>query len=120
MNKIVLEFEAGGACWSAATCALPIYTGSVSVAGHQKKLNSANSGIHDSNNAKNPLSEWTHVFMPYCTGDTFTGNQTKHYLTGKVNHFGKFNAQAGLDYLTNNYPDADATLTTGCSAGSLG
>jgi hypothetical protein len=54
--------------------------------------------------------------MPYCSADAFTGNKTM----GKINFNGRVFGRAGLDWLKKNVPKPEATLTAGCSAGSIG
>jgi len=32
-------------------------------------------GIADHSNAANPVKEWTHIYVPYCTGDLHWGDK---------------------------------------------
>ena len=64
VNKLVIEFEGGGACWNDFTCDLGTFTPRVPFSEKENDLNSKSSGIHDGNNAKNPTKEWHHIFIP--------------------------------------------------------
>ena len=121
VNKLVIEFQGGGACWDAATCALPMYTRSVNAVSLVNSLNN-NDGLQSGSNEANPFKEYAHLYVPYCTGDAFAGNQTINYglLTGTVSHLGRPNALAAINYAQGQVPAPDDVVSTGCSAGSLG
>ena len=119
VNKLVIEFQGGGACWNDATCALGTFTTTCRPPNDQ--------GVHSSTDARNPFKDWNHVFVPYCSADAHGGNRTHIYkgifgtkLT--IHHKGRVNAFAALNYTfalpENKKPDTVATI--GCSAGSLG
>jgi hypothetical protein len=120
VNKVVVEFQGGGACWSAATCAAPLFTTTA------EPPKEDDQGIHSNTDARNPFRGWHHMFVPYCTGDIFAGNKTTEYQGASGNkfairHFGRANAQAALNYVFANAPqNPDVVATVGCSAGSLG
>jgi hypothetical protein len=119
VNKLVVEFEGGGACWNDATCALGTFTTTCRPPNDQ--------GVHSSTDKRNPFKDWSHVFVPYCTADAHGGNKTTVYkgLFGQkltIHHKGRVNVFAALNYTfalpENAKPDVVATI--GCSAGSLG
>ena len=100
-----------------------------------RMLASSSSGIHDTNNAKNPFANWWHVtnnaknpfanwwhvYIPYCTGDVHAGNQTKDYGITTIHHRGAVNAQTAMKWAWANLPkNPDTVATVGCSAGSMG
>merc|ERR1712232_701553 len=64
-------------------------------------------------------ADWHAVYIPYCTGDGHAGNNTAQYFDQKVHHMGGVNAQATLDYVFAHFPDVEATLTAGQSAGAV-
>jgi hypothetical protein len=117
VNKLVVEFEGGGACWNDITCAIGTAKSSVDVKG---TLSGLNSGIHDGTNPKNPVAEWNHLYVPYCTADVHAGNQTVKYGFKTVQHFGFVNAKTAVEYAYKVVPNPSDVFTTGCSAGSLG
>jgi hypothetical protein len=120
-TKVVLYFEGGGACFSAATCdpnGSP--TSTVNRKGMNERALEQWEGYFDASNAKNPLASHSWVMVPYCTGDVHEGNATKDYGGGVViEHRGYANAIKALDYLVAQYPDAEQVVVTGESAGSV-
>lgn len=117
-RKLVLEFMGGGACWNDLTCGagsktyIPNLTGASSA--------QLSGGIYDKSNATNPVKDWSHVFVPYCTADVHLGNNVKTYQGKTVYHKGAVNARAVLNDVFQKYPELDQILVTGCSAGSYG
>jgi pectinacetylesterase len=118
-EKVVIDFSGGGACWDDVTCGLgetqPVYASTVQGA-------PAPAGIYDHANAENPVAGWTHVFIPYCTGDVHWGNNVKAYNGGAVtlNHVGAVNARAVLDWVYGQFAAPERVFVTGCSAGAYG
>jgi hypothetical protein len=117
-NKLVIEFEGGGACWNATNCNQVIGTFSSSVDPEQFGGNLT--GIHDHANPDNPFKDWSHVFIPYCTGDIHWGNKVNDYGSVKVNHKGRVNASAVLNWIYDKFEKPETIFITGVSAGSYG
>ena len=80
----------------------------------------------DSNNvlstdASNPFANWTHVFVPYCTGGTYMGRQRGKNFMGLT-----FAGHLGLDAIvsdllnTTGLASAERVLFSGQSAGGIG
>lgn len=142
VNKLVVEFEGGGACWSKATCSdlvddagLFACTKEVDTEWQSYYLNSNWTGIHDAKNwlrwgmcsdgrrTCSPFQDWHYVFIPYCTCDAHTGTKDHWYglIGGTVHHRGHTNFMAVLEWMKSNVPvSPEVVTTTGCSAGSLG
>jgi hypothetical protein len=122
-DKVLLYFRAGGACWSAETCAQDgsdgseeLYTPAI---GPQEGPTGWD-GIFDLANERNPFADYSIVYVPYCTGDVFIGNATTTYAEGRtVQHKGYVNGTAALDYLAATFPDATEVVVAGMSAGSV-
>jgi len=115
-NKVVLYFEGGGACFTEESCDFEngTYTSSIDITEPP-----SDSGLFDATNPENPLADHSIVYVPYCTGDVFLGDETTAYGDLVVRHNGFVNASAGLDLLLANYPDAEQVVITGASAGSV-
>lgn len=126
-SRVVFFLEGGGACFSAETCApgqsatstpnlangLPDQPGTT---GHP-----ADTGLLDLSNPDNPLAGASVVYVPYCTGDLHLGDTTHDYGNGVViQHKGRTNADAALDTLAQDFPDAEQVIVYGQSAGSAG
>jgi len=74
---------------------------------------------------RNPVKDWTMVFIPYCTGDVYAGtlknapvitspSMSPQQFVGYTN-IGLFYASFGLDYL-----DSEKVLLAGSAAGGFG
>jgi len=122
--KLLVEFEGGGACWSAETCELDVFTRRITTDPAQAARQNQLQGIYDRTRAENPLRDFTHVYVPYCTGDLHWGNVTQSYTgtTGRftVHHRGAINAQAAVSWAYENVPAPTQLVVAGCSAGGYG
>jgi hypothetical protein len=121
LEKVVLFFEGGGACFSAETCAFDgegkDYVSS-SPATPDRLVDRG--GIFDAENPQNPLAGHSVVYVPYCTGDGHLGTASHRYSDDlTVQHKGFINATAALDHLVATYPDTTQLVVTGTSAGSI-
>ena len=116
-RKVVVDFEGGGACWEQATCGPESGT-------YRKRVDVQElylaQGIYNRMSVANPFFGWTHVFVPYCTGDLHVGRATVDYGGFKVHHQGARNAQAALEYVFRNHTNPERVFVTGCSAGAYG
>lgn len=123
-DKVILDFIGGGACWDAVSCApeTATFTADLSdVREHAANL----TGVYDRSRADNPYRDWTHVIVPYCTGDIHWGSSDVTYTKDDgtqftINHRGAINARAVLAWVKERYAAARDMMVTGCSAGSYG
>lgn len=67
---------------------------------------------------ENPFKDYSFVFVPYCSGDVFAGDNPKGYQ-GRPQH-GYKNVAAYLPRLAATYADATSIVLTGMSAGGYG
>lgn len=80
-KKLAIYINGGGACFNDVTCAA-----------NPKSFNSADwndlsiaysdKGIFDASNPKNPLKDFSFVFVPYCTGDVHSGTKDVGFALG--------------------------------------
>ena len=123
-SKLLVEFEGGGACWDAATCATSIYSRRIASDPLTAEQSGLLVGIYDRKNPDNPFRDWTHVYVPYCTGDLHWGNNDKTYAGASgsfiVRHRGAVNATAALSWTYENVPAPRQVFVAGCSAGGYG
>jgi len=121
VNRLVVYFQGGGACWSHATCSLGL---AKETAGDSDNPGQAESGIFDLDNPDNPFKDWSFVFIPYCTGDVHWGDNTQTYTAGDedivIHHKGFVNVSAVLDWIQANFEEPEKIFVSGCSAGSYG
>ena len=122
--KLLVEFEGGGACWNAETCEAPIYTRRIVLDPAEVIRLGLLQGVYERTRADNPLRDFTHVYIPYCTGDLHWGNATQTYAGSKgpytVHHRGALNAKAALQWTYENVLAPSQLLVAGCSAGGYG
>jgi len=116
-DKVIVNFQGGGACWDAATCnpQSRLYTQKLQI---QDLL--AGQGIFNRANPENPFRDWTHVFVPYCTADLHWGNVAARYGSQTIQHRGAVNARQAVLWVFNNIPNPQKVMVTGCSAGGYG
>jgi cysteine-rich repeat protein len=108
-TKVAIYLEGGGACFN--TFCESLFTRS----GQQPTIG----GIFDRNNTANPVKDWTWVYVPYCSGDVYSG-QADTMVGGKMRSFyGYSNMTAFLERLVPSFT-ADQVLLTGASAGGFG
>jgi len=132
-DGLVVYFDGGGACWDDATCARPRLAGNVQDRRTVYKAEllpgdevSRMQGIFDVTDARNPVRDWSMLFIPYCTGDVHSGSNTAQYRdpqTGKpytIQHRGWDNTQVILHWMRRNVPQPKRLLVTGSSAGAYG
>ena len=122
VNKVVIDFEGGGACWDGATCGEggPYQPSIPDPEGRLEGL----SGIYDKANPDNPVGDWYHVFVSYCTADIHLGDSVETYNTGDgeitINHSGQNNVDAVLRWVEREFSAPESVFVTGCSAGAYG
>lgn len=120
-NKVVIDFIGGGACWDAETCSHDTKTFLESIDEYKRVFEEK--GIYARNNNENPLKDWTHVIVPYCTGDLHWGSNDKAYFkkdgsSFQVMHRGAINTKAVLKWVQDHNTSPDKILVTGFSAGA--
>lgn len=122
-QKILVSFAGGGACWDDLTCdGDKVFTDTAEETFGQVEKQA---GIYNFKNTRNPYKTWTHVFIPYCTGDVHVGSADTVYTrldgtTFKIHHRGGKNVKAVLRWMEDHYQSASEINVDGCSAGSYG
>jgi len=140
-DGLVVFFNGGGACWNDATCSKPRLAGDRAFFSGQDDQDAVGvykaellpgdgpghmTGLLDHSDPRNPLRDWSMIFVPYCTGDVHSGSNTAHYTfpnTGKpftIEHRGWDNMQVILNWMRTNLPQPARLLVTGSSAGAYG
>jgi hypothetical protein len=132
-DGLVVFFDGGGACWDDITCAIPrrreaerdddgFYKAELIPTDNPERFN----GIFDFNNPRNPVRDWSFVYVPYCTGDVHSGSNTATYTdpdTGEpyqIEHRGADNFRVVLNWMKDNFPQPERILVAGSSAGAYG
>src|SRR5690606_15411754 len=75
----------------------------------------------DPDSAANPVGDWTHIFVPYCTGDVHAGDRPDQMSDVGVQQFvGYRNVAAYLERIVPTFAGVGHVLVTGESAGGFG
>jgi hypothetical protein len=132
-DGLVVYFDSGGACWDDVTCSVPMFAreGGRSEGFYKSELMPNDDprrmeGLFDLNNPRNPVRNWSFVFVPYCTGDVHSGSNDATYHnpdTGAaytIHHRGADNFRVVLAWMRANFASPDHILVTGSSAGAYG
>ncbi len=122
-KKWVIFLEGGGACFDFSTC----HDRSKTTLGSSlqwPRTRVDESNVLSTDEGINPLwSTWNRVFIPYCTGDVHSGQQSQKDLVWNAFYFsGARNVQAILADLSQkqHLREASHILFAGLSAGGLG
>ncbi len=121
-RKLLIMHQGGGACWqdfyfcnilAEAQGPPPPPTGLWTDASSP-----------ETGSIRNPLADYSIVYMPYCDGSVFTGDNDvvdPNFPFGPVRfHRGLANATAGMDIATRMFPRARKIMVAGSSAGGVG
>jgi hypothetical protein len=125
VNKTLMYYQGGGACWSHTTCTFPTHKQST---GPSDNPANASTGFADLNNPENPFKDWNAVFVPYCTGDVHWGDAVVEHRQGPgpnaprvtIHHKGYVNAQVAEKWAREHFANPDQVFVTGSSAGAYG
>jgi len=122
-KNLLIFMQGGGACWQ------DFYFCNV-LAEDQEPPPDVPFGIWDDSvppgekESPNPLADYSIVYMPYCDGSVFTGDNDvldSNFPFGPVRfHRGLENASAGIDMAKTMFPKARRILVAGSSAGGVG
>jgi hypothetical protein len=122
--------QGGGACWQ------DFYNCNIR-SEDQEPPPPAQVGIWDEQSGLNPVDDWSVVYMPYCDGSVFSGDNDvldfawQAYIEGQLGlpagtgpfvrfHRGLRNVTAGIDLAKAMFPQAGRILVAGSSAGGVG
>lgn len=130
-GDLFFYFEGGGACWSSETCF------ELGLAARVRALEDADEvdfaeirplleahPLFDRDDPTSPFAGATYVYVPYCTGDVYSGDRVVEYddagTARTVHHVGARNTQRLVDVLRSTLPGLARIWTVGSSAGGYG
>ncbi len=120
LNKVVMYYQGGGACWSYNTCiTLGVFDQDVNPSGSDNP-NNTTTGFGDLTNPNNPFKDWNIVFVAYCTGDIHFGDSLPNYGGNTIRHRGWHNARIAEKWAREHFVAPDDLFVTGSSAGAYG
>jgi hypothetical protein len=115
-SRLLIFEQGGGACWQ------NFYN--CNVLAEQQEPPTARVGIWDFDSPDNPFADYSIVYMPYCDGSVFSGDNDvvdPSFPFGPVRfHRGLRNQSAGMDVARATFPNASRITVAGSSAGGVG
>jgi hypothetical protein len=123
VNKLLMYYYGGGACWDTATCVIQTCTQTA----NPTPPGLGGSGFGDLTHPDNPFKDWHVIQVPYCSCDIHLGDNAVDYpplppfLPGKhVRHRGHDNAKLVEKWAREHFLNPSDMFVTGSSAGSYG
>jgi hypothetical protein len=117
-KKLLIFLQGGGACWQG------FYNCNVLAEAQSPPANGPFPGVFDPTMANNPFADYSVVYMPYCDGSTFGGdndvNDASFPFAPTRHHRGLRNLSAGMDVAKDMFPNAKQITVMGHSAGGVG
>ena len=123
-DNLLIMLQGGGACWQ------DFYFCNILSDDLPPPLAGPHSGIWvdsfdtGSEVIPNPLADWDVVYLPYCDGSVFTGDNAvvdPSFPFGPVRfHRGLRNVTAGIDLAKSMFPNKARIMVAGSSAGGVG
>ena len=117
-KKLLIFLQGGGACWQG------FYNCNVLSEAQSPPEEGPFPGVFDSTMANNPFADYSVVYMPYCDGSTFGGdndvNDANFPFSPTRHHRGLRNVSAGMDVAKEMFPKAKQITVMGHSAGGVG
>ena len=119
VNKLMIYYQGGGACWDNLTCSFPACR-----TVPDDDMSGYANGFFDLGNENNPFREWNIVFVSYCTCDIHFGDATVEYEEGTepitVQHLGYHNSKVAEKWAREHFVNPEVVFVTGSSAGAYG
>lgn len=137
-KKLLIFMQGGGACWQGFYNCNVLATTQGGARGQEPPEEGPFPGVFDPTMASNPFADYSVVYMPYCDGSTFGGdNDVKNDPAWQASienrlglpqgfgpltrhHRGLRNASAGMDVAARMFPKAKQITVMGHSAGGVG
>jgi hypothetical protein len=121
-SRLLVFEQGGGACWQ------DFYN--CNILSEAQEPPTARVGIWDFDSHDNPFADYSIVYMPYCDGSVFTGDNDVFDPAFGVAigvpaavvrfHRGLRNQSAGMDLARETFPNASRITVAGSSAGGVG
>jgi Pectinacetylesterase len=128
-SRVLIYMEGGGACWSAETCYTLMTASYVTTGYSEAEFDVEKSdatylalpgGFFDRTAAANPFKDYSYVYLPYCTGDVFAGDNVTKLGTVTTHFVGHANVAAFLSRLVPTFSAVERVVLAGSSAGGYG
>jgi hypothetical protein len=117
-KKLLIFLQGGGACWQGFTQC------NILAEAQSPPADGPFPGVFDPTLGDNPFADYSVVYMPYCDGSTFGGDNDVHDAAFPFaptrHHRGLRNVSAGMDVAGDTFPRAKQITVMGHSAGGVG
>ncbi len=117
-KKVLIFLQGGGACWQG------FYNCNILADAQAPPAGAPFPGVFDESSPDNPFADYSVVYMPYCDGSAFGGdndvNDTSFPFGPTRHHRGVRNVSAGMDVAADTFPRAKRITVMGHSAGGVG
>jgi hypothetical protein len=117
-KKVLIFLQGGGACWQG------FYNCNIRADDQAPPAGPPFPGVFDSSDPDNPYADYSVVYMPYCDGSAFGGDNDVNdasFPFGETRHHrGVRNLSAGMDVAADTFPRAKRITVMGHSAGGVG
>lgn len=118
-TRLSFKIQGGGACWSHFTC----FTLGTARGAIPERLEETQ-GFSSDNSLYSPVSDFSYVYFPYCTGDVHLGRHAASYKSKNYYHIGRENIERSIQFLMEGgYVDPAGLrefVLYGDSAGAIG
>jgi len=118
-KKLLIFLQGGGACWQG------FYNCNILAEDQAPPEEGPFPGVFDPTSSTNPFADYSVVYMPYCDGSTFGGDNDVKIdpnfpIVPTRHHRGLRNVSAGMDVAGDMFPRAKQITVMGHSAGGVG
>ncbi len=121
-KKLLIMLQGGGACWQG------LYACNESLDAQEQQAPAPRQGIWDFDRKDNPFARYSIVFVPYCDGSAFVGDNrvddpffdAQTGVDGVRHHRGLRNLSAGMDVARATFKNPKMITVAGSSAGGVG
>jgi len=118
VNKLLMYYQGGGACWDSLTCSIPVCDPDVDP-NSTDNPNFTPVGFFDLADARNPFRDWHIVFVSYCSCDIHFGDASQSYPP-QIEHRGYQNSRIAEKWAREHFVAPEQIFVTGSSAGAYG
>ncbi len=119
-DRLMIFLEGGNACFNRGSCAITANLDGYDEAQFDEEAASRLRALpFDRDDPDNPVADFNYVYIPYCSGDVFSGTSERGPDTGFV-HVGSDNVAQILERVVPTFEGVSDVFLTGTSAGGLG